>query len=155
LDTGALVATITGFKHPNNCDVGGDLLVTTDPVARLVTVHHIPDLTRVAVFDQNFVDPQGVAVLHENGRPLAYITDVTPALVKVYDLTTFSQVPVRTFPIGFASGEGIAADDLYQRVIIGDGLTGRVRAFTSTGTLVSEFGKPAIDADAEGVAVYR
>src|SRR5213594_3464165 len=49
LATGQFLRTITGFVSPNNCDVTGDLLITTDSHAgKKVLVHHIPDFTLVA-----------------------------------------------------------------------------------------------------------
>jgi len=154
LATGQLLRTITGFVSPNNCDVTGDLLVTTDSHAgKKVLVHHIPDFTLVATLNQNFTNAQGVGVLHENGRDLAFITDQDQMNVHVYDLGTFQRL--RTFPTGFVMHEGVAPDDLYHRVYISDAGTALVRAFSPTGTLLGEFGPPDIGSQAEGVALYR
>jgi myo-inositol-hexaphosphate 3-phosphohydrolase len=152
LATGEFLGSLGGFVHPNNCDVTGDVLITTDAEGRYVTLHRIPDLTLVATLTQGFSNPEGVTVLRENGQLRVFISDVIQGRMHVYDLATLELV--RTFPTGLSSPEGIAADDLYQRVYVGDGASGVVRVFSATGSLITQFDQ-AIDADAEGVALYR
>ncbi len=153
LATGALLDTIGGFAKPNNCDVSGNLIVTTDSDGKKVLVHSIPDLAPVAVFDSGFAEPEGVAALRVDGRPLAAITDHTQNRVHVYDLV--SHAFVRSFSTGFSASEGTAADELYQHIIVSDGDSGLLRVFTIEGQLLAEFGAGPIGGDAEGVAVYR
>jgi myo-inositol-hexaphosphate 3-phosphohydrolase len=163
LDTGALVGTIAGYERANNCDVSGDLLLTTDSRGRKVTVHRLPDLTLVTTLRAGFSRPQGVTVLHRGTERLAFITDATTGNVYVFDLRTFELTG--TFPTGFYHHEGIAADDLYQRVFVGDDTlgeiddeskgTGRVRVFSPAGALLGEFGGEVIGREAEGIAIYR
>jgi len=50
LTTGALLDTISGFEKPNNCDVSGNLLITTDAIGKKVLVHSIPNFDLVATF---------------------------------------------------------------------------------------------------------
>jgi myo-inositol-hexaphosphate 3-phosphohydrolase len=152
LATGEFLESITDFEEPNNCDVTGNMLVTTDRAGRRVVAHHIPDFTLVATFGSGLSQPEGVTVLHDDDRSLAYVTDKAQA-VHVYDLATFQLV--RSFSTGFSKQEGIAADDLYQRVYVANDGTGRLRAFTATGDLIQEFGASAFGTDAEGVALYR
>jgi myo-inositol-hexaphosphate 3-phosphohydrolase len=153
LVTGAFLASIGGFQKPNNCAVTGNLLLTTDAIAKRVLIHSIPDFTLVTSFDSGFSQPEGMAVLTKDGTPYAIVTDRTQNKVHVYNLTTFQFV--RMFSTGFTANEGTVADDLYEHIIVTDGDTGRARVFTITGELLAEFGAGAIDNDAEGVAIYR
>jgi hypothetical protein len=153
LATGEWLQSLGGFRHPNNCDVSGDLLITTDQDDRKVVVHHIPDFAVRAVWSADFTDPQGVAVLHVDGQDLAFVTDQTQKTVHVYDLATSTRV--RIFPTGLDSHESVVADDLYRRVYVSDGADGIVRAFSPEGVFLSEFGAAQIQGDAEGVALYR
>lgn len=153
LETGELVRTIKGFVRPNNCDVVDDLLVTADSDGRKVVIHRIPDFQVVAVLDQGFDDPQGVTLLRFEGRRLAFIADRAQRDVHVYDLEAMRLV--RVFATGFESAEGMVADELYERVYVADGKRGRVRAFSVSGELLTEFGDEVIQGDAEGIGLYR
>jgi myo-inositol-hexaphosphate 3-phosphohydrolase len=152
LVTGEFLASITDFEEPNNCDVTGNLLVTTDRIAQDVAVHSIPDFGLVARFGSGFSQPEGVTVLHTDGVPLAYVTNKNDE-AQVYELDTFQFV--LAFDTGFSKQEGIAADDLYQRLYINNDNTGHTRWFTPSGELIQDFNSPATGSDAEGVTLYR
>jgi hypothetical protein len=154
LTTGELLGTIDeGYQRPNNCDVSGNHLVTTDAYGSKVTIHSIPDLTLLATLTNGFSQPEGVAILRENNRPFAAITDRVQNEVHIYDLTTLSFV--RRFPTGFSGSESTAADELYQRLIVSDSASGQARMFRITGERLGDFGAVPISNDAEGVAIYR
>ncbi len=153
LATGEWLQSLGGFVHPNNCDAHGNLLVTVDDDGKKVVVHRIPDFTVLAVLTQDLVKPQGVGILRVDGQDVAYITDWATGLVHVYELATFTRV--RVFPTGFMEQESVVTDELYQRVYISDGLIGRTRVFTPSGDFLTEFGAGIIDADAEGMGIYR
>ena len=154
LDTGEFVTSVTGFQRPNNCDVSGDLLVTTDAYADAVVVHRIPDFSVVGVIDEGFSRPMGVTVLNQEGSRLAVIADADTLDIHIHDLETSEFV--RRFPTGFSSIEGVAADDLYERIYVAqDSSGGGVRAFSADGELIADFGSGVFTSEAEGVAVYR
>ncbi len=153
LTTGELLESIPGFVKPNNCDVGGNLLVSTDSDGGKVLVHSIPDFDLLATFAAGLSAPEGVAILREEGRPFAAITDRSQNRVHIYDLVTLQFV--RSFPTGFTANEGTAADELYQHILVSDGDSSRARVFSVTGTQLAEFGVGPIANDAEGLAIYR
>jgi hypothetical protein len=155
--TGTVVGEIAGFKRPNNCTVEGDLLLTTDVGVPEVTVHQLPEMTRVGSFGLDMISPQGVDVLTTpDGRMLVYVTDSSDASVHVYDLD--SRDLVRTFATGFGEGiEPILVDDRHQRIFVARGEKEEQRGvgmFTPEGTLVREFGGAIFSADTEGLSIY-
>jgi len=157
VSSGALVTTITGFQHPNNCAVVGNLLLTTDADAAEVVVHHLPDFGLVRRFGRDMGEPQGIDVLTRPGElDLAYVTDGDDASVHVYEV--FSGAFVRSFSTGFGGGvEPILVDDLYERVFVARGEdedTFGIGLFTPDGAFVREFGEEAFSRDVEGMATY-
>ncbi len=153
LGTGTHLANVAGFTIPNNCDVIGNLLVTSDPGARRFLVHALPGLGLLGTGGTGLTDPQGLALGTFAGQQLAFVTDHAQGNVHVYDLATLA--PVGTFPTGLGGPEGTATDAFHDRVFVADGRTGTVRAFNPAGTVLGDFPAGAVTAEGEGIAVYR
>ncbi len=153
LATGRLVGTIRGFGRPNNCDVFGNWLVTTDDSGKRLYVHSIPDLRQVTVLPVSY-GPQGVAIARENGRTLSFISDKSMD-IRVYELPGLQLV--RQMPTALAPQEAVAVDEFHRRVFVtrDEGADGVVHALSTTGTFLAEFGLREIETDGEGIAIYR
>ena len=126
----------------NNCavDLVLNLLVTTDPKARQILVHSIPDFALVTVIDDAVLeDPSGVAVGHTNGTSYAFVADEDSKEVHVFRLP--DGVHIRSFPYNLSKAEGISADDDYQRVYVSDDEKKSLgtKAFTFTGIELQHF----------------
>jgi hypothetical protein len=152
------VAQITGFATANNCDVdqAKNLLLTTDPEARQVRIHSLPELHLVSIIRHDVLrEPSGVAVGHTNGKSYAFVTDEDSKEVHVFTIPEGTHV--KSFRYHLRKAEGISTDDDLQRVYVSDDKSDdhSTKAFTFDGTLVAEFGVEETGSDTEGNAVYR
>ncbi|MDD1668148.1 MAG: phytase, partial [Methanomicrobiales archaeon] len=159
MPSGVQLAQITGFEGTaNNCDVDQvrNLLVTTDPSARQIRVHGIPDFgLRTVIEHERLREPSGVAVGHAGGEIYAFVTDEDSREVHVFRLPGGAYV--RSFPYKLEKAEGISADDDQQRVYVSDDKSDSrgTKAFTFDGVEILEFGIDETGSDSEGNAVYR
>ena len=164
LPGGALVGTVSGFGRPNNCDVDGSLLFTTDRepgsgagLPGKVKVHRIPELTLVRTFGEDMSAPHGIDVATVPGSPArVYVTDSADASVHVYDADSGSLV--HRFGTGFGAGiEPVLVDSGLRRIYVARGEKEKTRGvgiFDLDGHLLREFGADVIEKDAEGMAIY-
>lgn len=164
LQTNLRIRTLTGFNKPNGIavDQAGGAAYVADRLNYAVKKFLIADvvagnLTPALVFGTGFTtskEPNSIAVLPQPGGALVYVTYNGSSTKYVRAFRT-DGVLDRSWSMGSAVIEPIAADIEHNRLYVADRTAKIINVYTPTGTLLGSFGSGLFTQDIEGIEIYR